>query len=88
LMPIHDKASPLMLSAEDNSLQRWLDCEANPVETLTDLLEPTIRHRFTVTPINKPSLYQPVGESFSMEPDEQLIPTLMPVYLLAIKKPA
>jgi putative SOS response-associated peptidase YedK len=69
LMPIHDKASPLMLSLEDNSLQRWLDCEANPVETLSDLLEPTIRHQFTVTPINKPSLYQPIGESFTIEPD-------------------
>ena len=34
-----------------------------------DLLIPKIRHQFKVQPINKPSLYQPAGESFVLEPD-------------------
>ena len=69
LLPIHEKASPLMLSLHDNSVQRWLDCATYPADSLEDLLVPTIRHRFTVIPINKPSLYEPVGDSFVIAPD-------------------
>ncbi len=69
LLPIHQKASPLMLSLHDNSMQRWLDCEANPADSLADLLQPAIRHHFRVVPINKPSLYEPIGDQFNIAPD-------------------
>lgn len=69
LANIHPKSTPLMLSTADNSIERWLDAGVTQPELLNDLLEPKIRHQFSVWPINKPSLHQPVGESFSLEPD-------------------
>lgn len=69
LRAIHDKASPLMLSASDGSLQTWLDSSITDTEILAPLLTPTIRHDFTVTPIDKPSTYQATGPSFSIEQD-------------------
>lgn len=69
LKDIHQKASPLMLSTSDNSLQRWLDSSNTQVELLNDLLAPKLRHNFTVVPINKPSLHQPIANSFSIQAD-------------------
>lgn len=69
LMNVHQKSTPLMLSPKDNSLQRWLDADIVQPQQLEDLLIPKIRHRFTVHPINKPSLHQPVGQSFELLPD-------------------
>ena len=68
-MDVHQKSTPLMLSLKDNSLQRWLDAETTEPQALEDLLIPKIRHQFKVQPINKPSLYQPAGESYVLEPD-------------------
>ena len=69
LMDVHQKSTPLMLSLKDNSLQRWLDADTTEPQALEDLLIPKIRHQFKVQPINKPSLYQPAGESYVLEPD-------------------
>ncbi|GGF57008.1 SOS response-associated peptidase family protein [Alteromonas lipolytica] len=69
LRQIHQKSTPLMLSPEDNSLQRWLDAGITEPAVLGDLLIPVIRHDLLVQPINKPSLYQPVGESFVIHAD-------------------
>lgn len=69
LLNIHTKSTPLMLSPEDNSLQRWLDAETTDPQALEDLLEPKIRHQLTVHPINKPSLFQIEGELYELQPD-------------------
>lgn len=69
LLNIHQKSTPLMLSPDDNSLQRWLDAETTDPQALEDLLEPKIRHQLTVHPINKPSLYHAVGEPYELQPD-------------------
>lgn len=69
LMPIHNKASPLMLSPEDNSVQRWLDSRVTTAEALEDLLTPRLRHTFTVIPVDKPSSHNQIGDSFSLSPD-------------------
>ena len=69
LVDVHQKSTPLMLSPKDNSLLRWLDAGITEPQALEDLLVPKILHQFKVQPINKPSLYQPAGESFDLEPD-------------------
>lgn len=68
LANVHTKASPLMLSLHDGSLQTWLDPQQTP-ESLEYLLAPAIRHQLEATPIDKPSTYQPVGPAFSLAPD-------------------
>ncbi|NVK58183.1 MAG: SOS response-associated peptidase family protein [Alteromonadaceae bacterium] len=69
LSNIHQKSTPLMLSAKDGSLNRWLDSGTKDPALLEDLLTPKIRHSLTVYPINKPSLYETVGEPYTVAPD-------------------
>ncbi len=69
LAEIHTKASPLMLSPEDGSLQRWLDSKVTDPEALDKLLIPRLRHRLSAQPVDKPSTYQPTGEAFDLIAD-------------------
>lgn len=68
LMPFHEKASPLMLSLEDGSAQRWLDLNQSP-ESLNDLLSPTLRHSMYAQRIDKPSSHVAIGKRTLIEAD-------------------
>lgn len=66
---MHKKASPLMLSASDGSMQDWLNPMMTP-DTLNYLLTPKIRQPLNAVPIDKPSTYQPIGESNIISADD------------------
>ena len=66
---VHTKASPLILSTEDDSVQRWLDPTINEPTRLDDLLVPRLRHSYLAQPVDKPSTYQSQGEAFSISKD-------------------
>ncbi len=68
LQHIHKKASPLMLSLKDGSVQDWLDPTRSP-ESLDYLLTPKIRQPMSALPVDKPSTYQPIGESTLISAD-------------------
>lgn len=69
LKNIHTKASPLMLSADDNSLQQWLNHNITEPDQLEHLLSPRLRHSLLAQPIDKPSSYTPVGPAFCLNAD-------------------
>ncbi|WP_414827508.1 SOS response-associated peptidase family protein [Alteromonas sp. H39] len=69
LEAIHRKASPLMLSFRDGSIDKWLDDSLTNTDALLSLLEPKLRHSFVVKPIDKPSTHNQVGESFVIDAD-------------------
>ena len=62
---IHPKSVPLMLDYEDSgTIDRWLDPGFRDVALLQPLLEPAIRFSQRITPIGKPSRWNPVGASW------------------------
>lgn len=62
---IHPKSIPLMLDVENKILiDQWLDPEFPDVEVFDNLLQPKILWQQRITPIDKPSLWNPIGESF------------------------
>ncbi|WP_018981730.1 SOS response-associated peptidase family protein [Salinimonas chungwhensis] len=65
---VHKKASPLMLSLKDGSLQSWLDPSVS-TDVLTDLLVPKIRQELTALPVDSPSGYNQINSSFSITSD-------------------
>ncbi|NQZ82285.1 MAG: SOS response-associated peptidase family protein [Colwellia sp.] len=69
LMPFHTKASPLMLSQDDDTIDLWLDSSNHNTEIFTDLLKARIPHNLTVEEINKPSLFVPIGPRSSIPKD-------------------
>lgn len=69
LEAIHKKASPLMLSMEDGSLDMWLDNTLTDTEVLAPLLAPRLRHDFNVYPIDKPSSHLQIADSFPVGAD-------------------
>ena len=68
IAPYHTKASPLMLSLEDGSAQTWLDT-SRPLKDVESLLKPTIREALNAQPIDKPSFYNPIGDSALIDRD-------------------
>ncbi|MGS0675940.1 SOS response-associated peptidase family protein [Shewanella sp. 125m-1] len=70
LMPFHSKASPMILPQNDEVLDAWLNPANQQVEMFDDLLKPTLRHDFTVQQINKPSQYQPIGQTTRLIPND------------------
>ena len=70
LQNIHPKSIPLMLPWQDEQLiNMWLDPAFNQVEAFNDLLIPRIREGMIVTPIDKPSKRNPVGEELMLQMD-------------------
>jgi putative SOS response-associated peptidase YedK len=62
---IHPKSIPLLLDLEDQPvLDRWLDPSFDQVDFFKPLLEPRIHCVQRITPIDKPSKWNPIGESF------------------------
>ena len=70
LMPYHSKASPLILPQNSEVLDAWLNPANQQVEMFEDLLKPALRHDFTVQQINKPSQYQPIGQTARLIPND------------------
>lgn len=70
LRDIHPKSIPLMLPVSDTSLIRqWLDVKNAPISDFDSFLRPVIREDLIVTPVDKPSTRNPIGESFKIERD-------------------
>lgn len=69
LMPYHTKASPLMLSQHDNTIDMWLDPNLKDVTVFADLLKPNIPQRLVGCRIDKPATHKPVAEVFKLEAD-------------------
>jgi putative SOS response-associated peptidase YedK len=62
---IHPKSIPLMLDYENKALtDKWLDPAFNKIEDFKEILQPDIKQTQRVTPIDRPSRWQPVGKSF------------------------
>lgn len=62
---IHPKSIPLMLDWTDGALMdKWLDPDFQDVDAFSGLLESALPHPQIVTPIDRPSKWNPVGESF------------------------
>jgi putative SOS response-associated peptidase YedK len=62
---IHPKSHPLILPFEEKELiDAWLDPQNTNIEQFAPLLEPRIRFSERVTPIDRPSRWQPIGDSW------------------------
>ena len=64
---IHPKSIPLILDPADQELtDQWLDPDFHDVEQFSHLLQPSINLAQKVTPIDRPSKWNPIGESFTI----------------------
>lgn len=62
---IHPKSMPLMLDYRDSALiDKWLDPTFDRVEEFDELLVPRVSSAMKVTPIDKPSKWNPIADSF------------------------
>lgn len=67
---IHPKSIPLMLDPDNTDLiDRWLDPEFTDVSEFDTVLEPSIHKPQLITPIGKPSRWNPTGDSFMLHSD-------------------
>ena len=65
---IHPKSIPLMLPMQDaNLINQWLAPSFHQVEAFRDLLAPALRVNQIITPIEKPSLWNEKGDSFTLK---------------------
>ena len=65
---IHPKSMPLMLPLTDTALiNQWLAPSFHQVEAFNGLLKPELRVSQVLTPIEKPSLWNSKGESFTIK---------------------
>ena len=65
---IHPKSMPLMLPMQDaNLINQWLAPSFHQVEAFRDLLAPALRVNQIITPIEKPSLWNEKGDSFTLK---------------------
>jgi putative SOS response-associated peptidase YedK len=70
LHSIHPKSLPLMLPWRDqNIIDLWLDPTFKHVDAFGDLLKPKIYEDVVVTPIDRPSKRNPLGDAFVIESD-------------------
>lgn len=69
LAPFHQKASPLILNQQDDSLRLWLDPSMTDVEQLMPLLEPSLPQHLKAQPIDKPGSYQPIAQAIAINQD-------------------
>lgn len=69
LNAIHRKSLPLMFNHDEtDQMQRWLSHTSTAVE-LTEFLQPSLRRRLRVVPVDKSSSKQPIGNCFFIAPD-------------------
>jgi putative SOS response-associated peptidase YedK len=65
---IHPKSMPLILPVQDTALiNNWLNPAQQDVTPFENLLTPCIRSTQVITPIGKPSQWNPIGASFILE---------------------
>jgi len=63
LAPYHSKSMPLILPQDTTLLEAWLDPAFNDVGQFEYLLTPYLPQDLKVQQIDKPSLYNPIGEA-------------------------
>lgn len=64
---IHPKSMPLMLPMDDSGLiNQWLAPSFHQVEVFDEILKPAVRVSQVLTPIEKPSLWNTTGDSFTI----------------------
>ena len=62
---IHPKSMPLMLDYKNKELiDKWLDPNFSDIDTFSEPLNPEIRQTQRITPIVRPSQWNPIGESY------------------------
>jgi putative SOS response-associated peptidase YedK len=62
---IHPKSIPLMLDYKNKELiDKWLDPGFSDIDTFSELLTPEIHQPQRITPIGRPSQWNPIGESY------------------------
>ena len=66
LLPFHSKAMPMMLPP--SAFDLWLDSDSD-INQFNNLLQPKIYTGLQAIPINKPGLYQPIGNEVEIEAD-------------------
>ena len=70
LQAIHKKSMPLILPNTSSIRDLWLDKTVSNIEVFNELLTPHIPQELNAYPINKPSLYQQIGDSFVITADK------------------
>ncbi|MBT5484299.1 MAG: DUF159 family protein [Gammaproteobacteria bacterium] len=64
---IHPKSMPLMLPLNDEAIiNQWLAPSFHRVEAFSELMQPALRVNQILTPIEKPSLWNEKGDSFTL----------------------
>ena len=64
---IHPKSMPLMLPLENDILiNQWLAPSFHHVQAFDEVLQPAVRTPQVLTPIEKPSLWNAIGDSFTI----------------------
>lgn len=71
IKPFHTKASPLMLSQKDGTMDMWLDPTIKDTAVFGDLFIPQINQNLLAQQIDKPSLYNPIGEPVLINSDDR-----------------
>ncbi len=56
-----------MLPDNDNTRQMWLDSSFKDRDAFDDLLQPQLVQDLIATPIDKPTKYNPIGESIVLK---------------------
>ena len=69
LRHIHAKSTPMILPQDQAIIDSWLDRSETDVSQFEPLLSPVIPQPLTAIPIDKPSTYQTVGASESIQSD-------------------
>ena len=69
LKHIHSKSMPLILPQEQSVINDWLNPELQDTEQFAPLLAAHIPQDLTATPVDKPSTWQAVAESFTIPAD-------------------
>lgn len=66
---IHAQSIPLMLDQDNQELiDNWLNPDFTDVDYFKPYLTPKVRNKQLVTPIDRPSTWKPIGESFTVAP--------------------
>lgn len=66
---IHPKSMPLMLPTDQHDvINAWLDPAVTDVEQFESLLQPRVRAAQVITPIDRPSKWNPVAPPFNIPP--------------------
>ncbi|USH04879.1 SOS response-associated peptidase [Grimontia kaedaensis] len=67
--PYHAKSMPLILPLNPEVQRKWLDCPATNVGELEEMLSPQLPLPLSVTPIEKASVRNAIGESVHLAAD-------------------